>query len=172
MRREWSASLLWAESTVILNDPICSGISSPQHGDLVANVLAYWTPDEADDGPHDCPSSLVLNWASCCCVEQRLGDERESAFARSLPALLQPSQLQHYHIGCFFNRSFQFSKPKRKNLLSQWGAFLHWKILEKSSPGWLQLVFHFGTENGKEQLKKHPVHVEKPGKNFGTKSQR
>ena len=41
MRREWSASLLWAESTVILNDPICSSISSPQHGDLVANVLAY-----------------------------------------------------------------------------------------------------------------------------------
>ena len=50
MRREWWASLLWAESTVILNDPICSGISSPQHGDLVANVLAYQTPEEADDG--------------------------------------------------------------------------------------------------------------------------
>ena len=61
MRREWSASLLWAESTVILNDPICSGISSPQHGDLVANVLAYQTPEEADDGPHDWPSPLVLN---------------------------------------------------------------------------------------------------------------
>ena len=26
----------------------------------------------------------------------------------------------------------------------------------KTSPGWLQLVFHFGTENREEQLKKAP----------------
>ena len=41
----------------------------------------------------------------------------------------------------------------KKNLLSQRGAFLHWKFLEKSSSGWLQLVFRFGIENGQEQLK-------------------
>ena len=34
--------------------------------------------------------------------------------------------------------------------------FFTLKISWKSSPGWLQLVFHFGTENREEQLKKTP----------------
>ena len=35
------------------------------------------------------------------------------------------------HTGCFFNWSAWFSVPKWKNLLSQRGAFLHWKFREK-----------------------------------------
>ena len=35
-------------------------------------------------------------------------------------------------------------------------SFFTWKISWKRSPGWLQLVFHFGTENQEEQLKKAP----------------
>ena len=35
-------------------------------------------------------------------------------------------------------------------------SFFTLKILWKTSPGWLQLVFHFGTENRADQLKKPP----------------
>ena len=52
---------------------------------------------------------------------------------------------------------FQYQNGK-KNLLSQRGAFLHLIFFLKGSPSWLQIVFHFGTENLKEQLKSHPVY--------------
>ena len=35
-------------------------------------------------------------------------------------------------------------------------SFFTLKISSKTSPGWLQLVFHFGTENRADQLKKPP----------------
>ena len=61
-----------------------------------------------------------------------------------------------HYTGCFFNCLPDFQYQNEKNLLSQRGAFLHWKFCEKTIPGWLQLVFHFGTENWADQLKKPP----------------
>ena len=58
--------------------------------------------------------------------------------------------------GAFFNCSSRFSIPKWKNLLSQQGAFFTLKISWTSNPDWLQLVFHFGTENREEQSKEAP----------------
>ena len=43
-----------------------------------------------------------------------------------------------------------------KKLAQPTRSFFTLKISWKSSPGWLQLVFHFGTENGEGQLKKSP----------------
>ena len=43
-----------------------------------------------------------------------------------------------------------------KKLAQPTRSFFTLKISWKSSPGWLQLVFHFGTENREEQLKKPP----------------
>ena len=40
-----------------------------------------------------------------------------------------------------------------KNLLSQQDAFFELKISLKIALVWLQLVFHFGSENQEEQLK-------------------
>ena len=44
-----------------------------------------------------------------------------------------------------------------KKLAQPTRSFFTLKISWKSSPGWLQLVFHFGTENRADQLKNHPV---------------
>ena len=41
----------------------------------------------------------------------------------------------------------------KKKLAQPTRSFFTLKISWKSSPGWLQLVFHFGTENREEQLK-------------------
>ena len=38
-------------------------------------------------------------------------------------------------------------------------SFFTLKISCKTSPGWLQLVFHFGTENRADQLKKPPCRM-------------
>ena len=48
-------------------------------------------------------------------------------------SLSEPLQLYKGHkaTGWFFNWSARFSVPKWKKLLSQWGAFLHWKFREK-----------------------------------------
>ena len=43
-----------------------------------------------------------------------------------------------------------------KKLAQPTRSFFRLKISWKASPGWLQLVFHFGTENREEQLKKAP----------------
>ena len=41
-------------------------------------------------------------------------------------------------------------------------SFFTLKISWNCSPGWLQLVLHFSTENREEQLKKHPVYCYMP----------
>ena len=41
-----------------------------------------------------------------------------------------------------------------KKLAQPMRSFFTLKISWKSSPGWLQIVFHFGTQNREEQLKK------------------
>ena len=43
-----------------------------------------------------------------------------------------------------------------KKLAQPTRSFFTLKISWKTSPGWLQLVFHFGTENWADQLKKPP----------------
>ena len=43
-----------------------------------------------------------------------------------------------------------------KKLAQPTRSFFTLKISWKTSPGWLQLVFHFGTENRADQLKKTP----------------
>ena len=43
-----------------------------------------------------------------------------------------------------------------KKLAQPTRSFFTLKISWKTSPGWLQLVFHFGTENRADQLKKPP----------------
>ena len=49
-----------------------------------------------------------------------------------------------------------FSTIIKKNLLNQQGAFYIEKFLKflKSTSAWLQLVFHFGSENRVERLKR------------------
>ena len=63
-------------------------------------------------------------------------------------------QVQIYKV--LFICSSPFSVPKWKKLAQPTKSFFTLKISWKSSPGWLQLVFHFGTENWEEQLKKAP----------------
>ena len=48
-----------------------------------------------------------------------------------------------------------------KRLSQPTRSFFTSKISWKTSPGWLQLVFHFGTENRADQLKKPPciIHI-------------
>ena len=66
------------------------------------------------------------------------------------PSLKLSLSIYVHSTGCFFNCFSQFSVPKKeKNLLSQQGAILHRKILEK--------VFHLGTENREERLKTDTV---------------
>ena len=43
-----------------------------------------------------------------------------------------------------------------KKLAQPTRSFIRLKISRKISPGWLHLVFHFGTENRADQLKKPP----------------
>ena len=50
---------------------------------------------------------------------------------------------------------------KMKELAQPTSGFFTLKISWKTSPGWLQLVFHFGTENREEQLKKSPRRCQK-----------
>ena len=72
---------------------------------------------------------------------------------------LAPYYLYHMHTiiqGGFFNWSAWFSVPKWKKLAQPTRSFFTLKISWKTSPGWLQLVFHFGTENRADQLKKPP----------------
>ena len=52
-----------------------------------------------------------------------------------------------------------FFSTEMKKLAQPTRSFFILKISWKCSPGWLQLVFHFGTENRADQLKNHPVHV-------------
>ena len=47
-----------------------------------------------------------------------------------------------------------------KTLAQPTRSFFTLKISWKSSSSWLQLVFHFGTENGEGQLKKTPCRTE------------
>ena len=55
----------------------------------------------------------------------------------------------------FFNCSSPFSAPKwKKTCSANEEFFFTLKIPWKKCPGWLQLVFHFDTENREEQLKK------------------
>ena len=61
--------------------------------------------------------------------------------------------------GVFFNWSAQFSVPKWKKLAQPTRSFFTLKISWKTSPGWLQLVFHFGTENRADQLKKTTPYI-------------
>ena len=61
-----------------------------------------------------------------------------------------------YIQGAFFNCSSPFSVPKWKKLAQPTRSFFTLKISWKTSPGWQQLVFHFGTENRTDQLKKPP----------------
>ena len=58
--------------------------------------------------------------------------------------------------GGFFNWSARFSVPKWKKLAQPTRSFLTLKISWKTSPGWLQLVFPFGTEDRADKLKKTP----------------
>ena len=71
--------------------------------------------------------------------------------------------------GGFFNWSARFSVPKWKQKIAQpTRSFFTLKILWKTSPGWLQLVFHFGTEDRADQLKKIPCiyHLKPTQKHF------
>ena len=56
--------------------------------------------------------------------------------------------------GDFFNCVSRFSEPKWEILLSQRGAFLHWKLLAK-----IALFFSFLYWELGERVKKHPVFV-------------
>ena len=54
--------------------------------------------------------------------------------------------------GDFFNCSALIIVLKRKTLFDQWGSFVH----QNRISDWLPTIFHFGTENWEEQLKKSP----------------
>ena len=63
-----------------------------------------------------------------------------------------------YVQGGIFNWSARFSVPKWKTGCSQPGLVFHEIFNVKNFlVGW-ESLFHFGTENGDEQLKKHPVY--------------
>ena len=61
--------------------------------------------------------------------------------------------------GVFFYWSDQISvlKRKKKNVFQPTRIFCTSKISWNRISDWLPIVFHFGTENWEEQLKKHPV---------------
>ena len=63
--------------------------------------------------------------------------------------------------GGFFSWSARFSVPKWKKLAQPTRRFFTLKISWKTSPGRLQLVFHFGTENRADQLKKTTLYIVK-----------
>ena len=58
--------------------------------------------------------------------------------------------------GWFFKLVRPFFSTKMKKLAQPTRSFFTLKISWKTSPGWLQLVFLFGTENWADQLKKTP----------------
>ena len=60
--------------------------------------------------------------------------------------------------GCFFNCSAQISVLKRKTLFSQQGSFFTSRISWNRMSDWLPIIFHFGTENWEEQLKKSTLY--------------
>ena len=64
--------------------------------------------------------------------------------------------------GGFFNWSARFSVPKWKKLAQPTRSSFTLKISWKTSPGWPQLVFHFGTENRADQLKKNTLYMSRP----------
>ena len=67
-----------------------------------------------------------------------------------------PKHVLHFNIG-FYRVVFLLFLPifstTIKNFLSQWESVLHWIL---KSRAWLQLFFHFGSENREEQFKKPP----------------
>ena len=58
------------------------------------------------------------------------------------------------HTGCFFNCSFSFSLPKWGTKTCQRGVFVLIENDLKNVSGWLELMFHFRTDNWAEQWKK------------------
>ena len=61
---------------------------------------------------------------------------------------------QHLNMiqGAFFNSA------KKKNVVQPTQIFCTSRISQNRISDWLPIVFHFGTENWEEQLKKHPVY--------------
>ena len=73
--------------------------------------------------------------------------------------VLQKSLLIHdstdeISTGWFFNCSAQISVLKRKMMFNQRGSRISWNRISD----WLPIVFHFGTENWEELLKKTTLH--------------
>ena len=64
-------------------------------------------------------------------------------------------QLKYYRV-VFLPGPPNFQYQNEKKLAQPTRSFLTLKISWKTSPGWLQLVFHFGTEDRAAQLKKPP----------------
>ena len=60
------------------------------------------------------------------------------------------------HTGCFFNCSAQNFSAKKKNVVQPTRIFCTSRTSWNRISDWLAFVFHFGTENWEEQLKKAP----------------
>ena len=61
-----------------------------------------------------------------------------------------------YHTGCFFLLVRPIFSTKKKNVVQPTRIFCTSRISWNRISDWLPIVFHFGTENWEEQLKKPP----------------
>ena len=117
--------------------PLSSGISSGKENIFYQNKQI--------------PSPVLLilpSLARPLCGTPGLEDLRGIFFSEKLPMIL-------YRVVLFC--SARISMLKRKTLFNQQGLLCTSRISWNRISDWLPIVFHFGTENWEEQLKKHSV---------------